>query len=73
MNELKYAAVQNGIILSIFDDVDSARARIREEMNKDMLSIFMRRKLRKLFKKSGNIALHAYTVLTIVKCEEVSL
>lgn len=66
-----YAAVQNGVILDTFDCYEEAYDRVKEEQQKDFLSIMFKRKLRKLFKKSGNVALHQYSVLTII--EEVDV
>lgn len=71
MNELKYAACQNGVILDVFDTKDAAVSRVHQEMKKDFLSIVLRKKLRKLI-KGGNVALHSYTVITLVSIEEVS-
>lgn len=66
-----YAAVQNGIILDTFDSFDEAKEYIDEEIKKDFLSIMFKRRLRKLFKKSGNVALHSYSILTIKEVFEV--
>lgn len=66
-----YAAVQNGVILDTFDNYEEAYDLIKEEQQKDFLSIMFKRKLRKLFKKSGNVALHEYSVITII--EEVNI
>lgn len=66
-----FAAVQNGVILDIFDNYDAAENRIKEEQQRDFLSIVFRRKLRKLFKKSGNVALHRYNVIGIHYMEEI--
>lgn len=68
-----YLAVQNGVILDTCDSFDKAHARCREEQQRDFLSIVIRRKLRKLFKKSGNVALHQYVVLTVCASKEVML
>lgn len=71
MNKNLYAAVQNGIILSIHESEEEARTRVNEEIKKDWLSILLKRKLRKLLRKSGNIALHTYTILTISEVKEI--
>lgn len=68
----RYAAVQNGVILDVFSAKENAKRRIEEEKQKDFISIMFTRKLRKLFKKSGNIALHNYSVITIVSQEELT-
>lgn len=68
-----YLAVQNGVILGTFSSYDEAYARCREEQQRDFLSIVIRRKLRKLFKKSGNVALHRYVVLTVSSSKEVMI
>lgn len=70
-SDLVYAAVQNGVILDVFSDIDSARARCQEEIKRDFISIIFRRKLRKLFKKTGDVALHRYSVITIVSSEDI--
>lgn len=66
-----YAAVQNGCILGIFENYDDARHRVETEIKRDFISIVIRRKLRKLFQKSGDIALHKYSVITISEVEEI--
>lgn len=71
MNKNLYAAVQNGVILSIHESEEEARTRVNEEIKKDWLSILLKRKLRKLLRKSGNIALHTYTILTIAEVKEI--
>lgn len=71
MSKTVYAAVQNGVILSVFDTKEEARARVDDEIKKDWLSIMLKRKLRKLLKKTGNVALHTYSVITISEVLEV--
>lgn len=66
-----YAAVQNGIILDTFDSFEEAKDYIDDEIKKDFLSIMFKRRLRKLFKKNGNVALHSYSILTIKEVFEV--
>lgn len=66
-----YAAVQNGVILGTFDSEEEARALIEEEIKRDFISIMFKRKLRKLFRKSGNVALHNYCIMTITEVNEV--
>lgn len=66
-----FAAVQNGVILDTFDSEEEARALIDEEIKRDFISIMFKRKLRKLFKKSGNVALHSYCVMTVTEVNEV--
>lgn len=66
-----YAAVQNGIILDTFDSFDEAKEYIDEEIKKDFLSIMFKKKLRKLFKRTGNCSLHSYSILTIKEVYEV--
>lgn len=65
-----YAVVQNGVILSSHDNFEDAETRIKEEIKRDYLSIIFKRKLRKLFKKSGNVALHRYAILKIEEAKE---
>ena len=72
MDNCKFAAVQNGVILEIFDSKDAALSRVRVEIKRDWLSIMARKKLRKLLKKKDNISLHTYHVIQIVNVEEVS-
>lgn len=64
--DIVYCAVQNGVILDTFDKHDDALIRIQEEQRKDFLQIIFKRKLRKLFKKSGDVALHTYSIITVV-------
>lgn len=66
-----YAAVQNGVILDTFDSIEEARSCIQEEIKKDWLAIMFTKKLRKLFKKNGNVPMHSYSILHIVHAEEV--
>lgn len=66
-----FAAVQNGVILDTFDSFDEAKDFIDEEIKKDFLSIMFKKKLRKLFKKNGNVALHSYSVLKIQEVYEI--
>lgn len=65
MNEssLAFLAVQNGVILDVYPTREQALQRVHDEMKRDFLSIVLRKKLRKLFKKSGNVALHQYSVI----------
>ena len=72
METCKFAAVQNGVILEIFDTKDAALARVRAEIKRDWLLIMARKKLRKLLKNKDNISLHTYHVMQIVNVEEVS-
>lgn len=67
-----YAAVQNDVILEVYYEKNNALKRIEEEKQKDLISIMFKRKLRKIFKKSGNIALHNYRVDTIVAQEDLT-
>lgn len=66
-----YAAVQNGCILGIFDNFDDAKDCAQNEIKRDFISIVIRRKLRKLFQKSGDVALHKYSVIKISEVVEV--
>lgn len=66
-----YAAVQNGVILDVFDNHDDAVSRVKSEMTADWFSIAAKKKLRKLLKKRDQIALHRYSVITIKKVEEI--
>lgn len=66
-----YAAVQNGVILDVFDSRDEAVDCVNEEIKKDFLTIMFKRKLRKLFRKSGNIALHQYSVMKVVEVSDI--
>lgn len=68
----RYAAVQNGVILAAYPSLELAEKRIEEEKQKDLISIMFKRKLRKIFKKSGNIALHSYCVITVVAEEDLT-
>lgn len=72
MENCKYAAVQNGVILELYDSKEDAIEHVREEIKRDWLSILTRKKLRKLLKKKDNVALHCYHVLQIVNIEEVN-
>lgn len=72
MENCKFAAVQNGVILELHDTKDAAIERVRAEIKRDWLSIMTRKKLRKLLKKKDNVALHCYHVLQIVNIEEVN-
>lgn len=67
----KFAAVQNGVILDVFDTEDEAISRVNEEIKNDWLSIVFKRSLRRLFKKTGNIAIHSYAVMTITEVKEI--
>lgn len=66
-----YAAVQNGIILDTFDTYQEAMDRVQAEIKNDWLTIMFTKKLRKIFKKSGNVPMHQYAVLHLVEVEEV--
>lgn len=66
-----YAAVQNGVILDILDTEEAAEQRVREEIKKDWLSILMKRSMRKLLKRSGDVALHRYSVLKISEVKDI--
>lgn len=66
-----FAAVQNGVILDTFDTKEEAHQRVQEELQRDWFSILMKRKLRKLLRKTGNVALHKYHVITISEVEEI--
>lgn len=72
MENCKFAAVQNGVILELFDTREDALARVRAEIKRDWLSIMTRKKLRKLLKKKDNISLHSYHVMRLVNVEEVT-
>lgn len=72
MESCKYAAVQNGVILELFDTKDTAMERVRAEIKRDWLSIITRKKLRKMLNKKDNISLHSYYVMQIVNVEEVN-
>lgn len=67
----QFLAVQNGVILDVFDTREEALDRVKEEQQRDFVSIIIKRKLRKLFKKSGNVALHSYYILTVCDEEEI--
>lgn len=71
MNKI-FAAVQNGVILDVFDNYDEAKVRINEEIRKDWLDILLKKKLRKVLKKNGSVSLHRYQVYIIESVEEVS-
>ena len=66
-----YAAVQNGVILDTFDTHQEALDRVQDEIKNDWLTIMFTKKLRKIFKKSGNVPMHSYAVLHVVEVEEV--
>lgn len=66
-----YAAVQNDIILDIFPTYEEAKKRVDEEIARDFISIVLKRKLRKLFRKNANVALHRYSVLKISESEVI--
>ena len=70
-NKLCYAAVQNGCILDVFETKEQADACIRNEIKRDWLSIIARKRLRKLFAKSGDVALHRYSIMTVCSTEEI--
>ncbi len=72
MENCKYAAVQNGVILELLDTKEAALERVRAEIKRDWLSIITRKKLRKMLNKKDNIALHAYHVMQVVNVEEVN-
>lgn len=66
-----FAAVQNGIILETFDTEAEALECVEAEKQKDFFSIIFKKKLRKLFKKSGNVALHHYAVMKITEVKDI--
>lgn len=66
-----YAAVQNGVILDIFESEKEATVRVDEEIRKDWLSIIVKKSLRKLLKKNGNVSLHRYSILVIDEVKEI--
>lgn len=66
-----YAAVQNGVILDIFESEKEATVRVDDEIRKDWLSIIVKKSLRKLLKKNGNVALHRYSILVIDEVKEI--
>lgn len=68
---MKFAASQNGVILDVYETESEALARVHDEIRRDNLSILFKRKLRKLLKKSGNVALHTYAVIHISEVKEV--
>lgn len=71
-NNLFYAAVQNGIILDVFDSREEALSCIQEEQKKDWFSILTKRSVRKLLKKRGNnVALHTYSIFKVVESEDI--
>lgn len=72
MDNCKFAAVQNGVILEIFDTHDAAFARVKAEIKRDWFSIMTRKKLRKLLKKKDNVSLHSYHVMQLANVEEVT-
>lgn len=62
-----FLAIQNSVILDCFSTKQEALDRISSEQSKDMLSIMVKRKLRKLFLKDpSNIALHRYSIVETV-------
>lgn len=66
-----FAAVQNGVVLDVFDTYDEAYDRVKEEIERDRLSILFKRKLRKLLKRSGNVALHQYSIFKITEAVDI--
>lgn len=70
-DKLVYAAVQNGVILDVFPTKEEAVARANEEIKKDWVQIICKKALRKLLTKSGDVALHKYSVIAIVNQEEI--
>ena len=66
-----YAAVQNGVILDIFETEKEATVRVDEEIRKDWLSIIVKKSLRKLLKKNGNVSLHRYSILVIDEVKDI--
>lgn len=66
-----FASVQNGVILDFHEDYDSAFSRVKEEISRDWLQIILQKKIRKLLKKSGDVALHTYSVLKIEEATEI--
>lgn len=68
-----YAAVQNGVILATFDTHEEAHTFIQEEIKKDWFTVMFTKKIRKLFKKNGNVPMHSYTILHITRVQEVKV
>lgn len=68
---MTFAAVQNGIILDVFETYEEAYDRVKDEIERDHLSILLKRKLRKMLKKSGNVALHQYSVIKIQEVQNI--
>lgn len=66
-----FASVQNGVILDFHDTFEAAEDRVRDEIKRDWLSIMMKRSLRKLLRKSGDVALHRYSVIAIDEVKEI--
>lgn len=66
-----YASVQNGIVLDFHDSYEAAEDRVKDEIKRDWLSIIIRKKLRKLLKKSGEVSLHHYFVYKIEEVKEI--
>ena len=66
-----FASVQNGVILDFHDTLEAAEDRVRDEIKRDWLSIMMKRSLRKLLNKSGDVALHKYSVIVIDEVKEI--
>lgn len=70
-NNLCFLAVQNGVILDVCSSKEDAERRVREEIKRDMLQILLKKKLRKLLKKTGDVSLHEYSVLTVCASEVI--
>lgn len=66
-----FAAVQNGVILDVFPTKEEAVARANEEIKKDWVQIICKKAVRKLLKKTGDVALHKYSVILIAGEEEI--
>lgn len=71
MPDIVYLSVQNGCILDAHSSFEEAQDRCQEEIKKDFLSIVFKRSMRKLFAKSGNVALHKYSVMTVTEVKEI--
>ena len=71
MSSNVYAAVQNGVILDTFESYNEALDRIKSEQQNDLLVVMFTKKLRKIFKKSGNVPLHNYSVIHITEVAEI--
>lgn len=68
-----FLAVQNKVIIGVFNSRAEAQDCINKEIEKDRISIMITKKLRKLFLKDpSNFALHRYCVVECVSESEVS-